>query len=201
MPGGLWPAEALGRRIVIWGATGSGKTTLANQLGERLGLRVVDLDAIRHRNGWDSTPYDEFRRELEQTLDESAQGWVTAGSYSAISDVYLSRCDTLLWLNLPWRVSFWRLLRRSISRALTQEPLYEGSSARESWSLLLASRNSILLWSITNYRSHVRRTRQRLAQMAASVRVHELRSTQELDALLQEASGASSAAGSLLPPD
>ena len=41
----------LGKRIVIFGATGSGKTTLARRLGETLGLPVMQLDSIRHERG------------------------------------------------------------------------------------------------------------------------------------------------------
>jgi adenylate kinase family enzyme len=133
-----------GRRIAIWGATGCGKTTFAEKLGKTLGLAVVDLDAIRHANGWDSTDWDEFREILTRMLEGHPEGWITAGSYSAISDVYLSRIDTLVWLHLPWRMSFWRLFWRSVSRAWSQEPLYHEQGPRESWRLLFMNKKSIL---------------------------------------------------------
>jgi adenylate kinase family enzyme len=56
----------VGRRIAVWGVTGSGKTTLAQRLGETLGLGVVELDAIRHARGWDSTDWPEFREVLTE---------------------------------------------------------------------------------------------------------------------------------------
>jgi adenylate kinase family enzyme len=177
---------SVGRRIVVWGATGSGKTTFARRLGAALGLGVVDLDEIRHANGWNSTPFDEFREILTDLLDGHTQGWVVAGSYSAIMDVYLSRADTLIWLHLPWRISFWRLLQRCISRAWTQEPVYEGSPARESFRLMFFDRESILLWSISHHRAGVRTTRSRIAALPPSVVVHELRSAREVEAF-QEA--------------
>ena len=95
------------RRIVVWGAAGSGKTTFARRLGALLGIPTVDMDEIRHANGWDSTPFDEFRVILTDRLERATEGWVTVGSYSRINDVYLSRCDTVVWLHLPLRVSFW----------------------------------------------------------------------------------------------
>jgi adenylate kinase family enzyme len=36
----------IGRRIAIYGPTGSGKTTFGRALGQRLGLPVIDLDTI-----------------------------------------------------------------------------------------------------------------------------------------------------------
>jgi adenylate kinase family enzyme len=181
----------LGKRIVVWGATGSGKTTLARRLGARLDLGVVDLDAIRHAQGWDSTPYEEFRDKLSAALDGHSQGWVCAGSYSAIMDVYLSRADTLIWLHLPWRISFWRLLKRTLARAWYQDELYEGSPARESWRLAFMSRRSILLWSITHHRSAVRSIRARIAALPPRVRVYELRSVGQVIALLKRTEDAS----------
>ena len=51
----------LGNRICIFGATGSGKTTLADRLGETLALPVMHLDNIRHEHGFDSVAWDEMR--------------------------------------------------------------------------------------------------------------------------------------------
>ena len=179
--------NALGRRIVIWGATGSGKTTLGRRLSKALNLHRVDLDEIRHARGFESVEYDEFRERLTTILDEhSAGGWVVSGSYSEISDVYLSRADTLIWLNMPWRISFWRLFKRTVVRAYARSELYPGSPARESWRLSFFSRRSILLWSVTHYRSHVERTRSRLDAMRdRPIRIVELRSAREVAALLR----------------
>ena len=161
----------IGRRVVVWGVTGSGKTGFARSLGEALGLGVVEMDAIRHARGWDSTPWDEFRERLTQTLDGYGEGWVCDGSYSRISDVYLSRADTLIWLHVPWRVSFWRLLRRTVRRSWTKEPLYDGSPARESWRQVFLSGNSILWWSIKSHPASIQRRRARIAALPDSVTV------------------------------
>ncbi len=45
----------LGRRIVVWGVTGSGKTTLAKSLERARACRVIELDARSAASGWDST--------------------------------------------------------------------------------------------------------------------------------------------------
>ena len=188
----------VGKRIVIWGPTGSGKTTLSRRLGELLQLGVVELDAIRHATGWDSTPWEEFRLRLANTLDAHSAGWISDGSYSPVSDIYLSRADTLIWLRLPWRTSFRRLLRRTISRAWTREPLYADGGPRESWRLSFLSRKSILWWSISHHRAHLRTSRERLSRLPAHVTVYELRSPAEVEAFL--CAVAAKAAAAALPP-
>ena len=179
-----------GRRIVIWGATGSGKTTLSRRLGSLLGLPVVELDAIRHERGWDSTPWEEFRERITRTLDACPDGWVSDGGYSPISDVYLSRADTIVWLRLPWSTSFLRLLRRTVTRAWTREPLFGPSGPRESWRLSFLSTRSILWWSISHHREGVRRTRERLDSLEGSVKVYELRSPEEVEGFIEAVSKA-----------
>jgi adenylate kinase family enzyme len=177
--------NAIGQRIVIWGVTGSGKTTLARRLGQALGLPVVELDAIRHRNGWDTTPWEEFRAELEATLDSHKDGWVLEGSYSRVMDIYLSRLDTMIWLRLPWRVTFSRLFQRTIARAWDKQPLYNRHGPTESWRMAFFDRRSILLWSISQHRRIRRDQRKRIDALPEHVSVHELGSARELDAFVK----------------
>jgi adenylate kinase family enzyme len=187
----------IGGRIAVCGHTGSGKTTFAQHLGQALGIAVVDLDAIRHANGWDSTPYDEFRETLAGLLDGYSAGWITAGNYRPIADVYLSRADTLVWLNLPWRVAFWRLLKRTVVRSWTGKPVYEGSPARESLKKSFLSKDSILWWSISHHRAHIRSARRALAELPSHIKVYELRSPREVEAFLRDVGfPAGAAAGS-----
>jgi len=161
----------LGRRVAVWGVTGSGKTALAHRLAELLDGPHIELDAIFWKPEWNETPDDEFRVKVQAAIDAAEDAWVLDGSYSRISEIYLSRADTLLWLHLPWRISFWRLLQRTVGRAWTREPLYYEGGPRESWRLSFLSRKSILRWSITHYRTSVRVARERC-------------STQEIAALL-----------------
>ena len=56
---------AIGRRVVVYGPSGSGTSTLARALAERLAVPVVELDAIYHgRPGWDDLSRDEFREAV-----------------------------------------------------------------------------------------------------------------------------------------
>jgi len=177
------PAERpieLGRRIVVWGATGSGKTTLARHLSLTLGLPHIELDAIRHADGWDSADFPEMRATLEQRIAAASDGWIIDGSYSPTHDLYLSYADTLIWLHLPWRISFWRLFKRTVSRAWARTPAYGSDGPYESWRVTFFTRRSILWWSISNHRNNVRNARKRIAALDPGVLVYELRSAREV---------------------
>src|SRR5262245_56308830 len=50
------------RRVSVVGNSGSGKTTVAAALAERLGVACTELDAINHQPNWTPLPVDEFRR-------------------------------------------------------------------------------------------------------------------------------------------
>lgn len=118
---------SLGRRIVVRGATGSGKTTLTRRLGALLDLPVIELDALFWQPNWAETPAPEFREKVAAALAAAPAGWVCDGAYnSRLGGLVASRGDTLIWLHLPWRVSFWRLLKRTVGRARTREPMWGG---------------------------------------------------------------------------
>jgi adenylate kinase family enzyme len=174
----------VGRRIAVWGVTGSGKTTFSQRLAAILGIEAVELDAIRHARGWDSTDWPEFRQVLTERLDSMPDGWVVEGSYSAIMDVYLSRIDTMVWIHLPFRTSFWRLLKRTIPRGIKQTRLYTPTGPHESLRQTFLSKQSILWWGITAHRSSSRKRRERIAALPSSVRVYELRSPGEVEDFL-----------------
>ncbi len=182
---GPQPVE-LGRRIVVWGVTASGKTTLAKRLASLLGVSRIELDAIFWKPDWVETPDDEFRAAVQAALDAAGAAWVLDGSYRRISDIYLSRADTLIWLHLPWRVGFWRLLQRTVRRAWTRESLYYEGGPRESWRLSFFDRRSILWWSIAQHRRTTLSCRERIAALPPHVRVRVLRSAGEVEAWLSQ---------------
>ena len=101
------------QRIMIIGSGGSGKTTLARQLGEKTGLPVVHLDQIWWSPGnWKHLEREEFDALLQKELEKPR--WILDGNYNRTMEPRLERCDTVIYLDFPRLVSFTGWLRRVI---------------------------------------------------------------------------------------
>ncbi|MCL1951754.1 MAG: topology modulation protein, partial [Oscillospiraceae bacterium] len=58
----------LGRRIMVMGSSGSGKSTMAQRLGEITGLPVVHLDSLSWLPGWVEAPKEEFGEKVREIV-------------------------------------------------------------------------------------------------------------------------------------
>jgi adenylate kinase family enzyme len=142
------------RRIVVFGTTGSGKSWLAERLAERHGLRLIELDRLYWGRDWQPAPLELFRHRVER---ETRDGdWIVVGNYGQVRDIVWRAADTLIWLDLPFPLVMWRLLRRTIGRVLSRQELW-GTGNRESFRNAFMSRDSILLWAIKTHGRNRRR--------------------------------------------
>jgi adenylate kinase family enzyme len=72
--------RVMARRIAVMGSSCAGKTTLAGQLAERLGVPHVELDALHHGPNWTEATAEELKAKLEATL-APLDGWIADGNY------------------------------------------------------------------------------------------------------------------------
>ena len=173
----------IGRRICVYGPTGSGKTTLAGQIAQLIGAPHIELDAIFWKPNWVESPLEEFRANVSQALNKCPDGWVCDGNYSKVRDLILPQADTVIWLHMPFRVAFWRLLKRTVARCRDGKLLW--GINRESWRQNFLSPNSLILYQITHW-SKYSRIRENLEEIPHRARIIELRSQKEIDAFLEE---------------
>ncbi|WP_405216071.1 hypothetical protein [Agrococcus sp. Ld7] len=106
------------RRILCFGAAGSGKSTMAVQLGERLGLPVVLVDDLCWEPGWVQPPRDELDRRVLPVLDREA--YVIDSVYRFHNAAALERVDAIVGLDYPRATSLARLVRRTARRIRTR---------------------------------------------------------------------------------
>ena len=163
------------RRILIYGVTGSGKSTAAARIGAATGKPVTLVDELMWLPGWVPVEVDEQRRMIEPIVAEPS--WVLDSSYSHWLDLVLPSVDLVVGLDYPRWFSLQRLLRRTVRRVVTRQETCNGNV--ETWRQLF-SNDSILLW---HFRSFTRK-RDRIRAWAAAETgpaVLRFRSTAELD--------------------
>ena len=100
------------KRVLILGPSGSGTSTLARQIGERLDLPVIHLDATNWNPGWVQTERAHFRERVAEAVRGDV--WVMDGNDTSDLDLRLPRAEAVIWLDLPRYVYFPRALWRSI---------------------------------------------------------------------------------------
>ena len=158
-------SSEIGERIVVLGSSGSGKTVLARELAERLGVPHAELDALHFAEDWVEVPDELFTERTAAATEGGA--WVVDGNYSrAAHNPRWERAQTVVWLDLSFLVCGWRLLRRTVLRVAKREELWHGN--RETFRHSFASRDSILLWFLRTFR----RRRQYEAAMADPANAH-----------------------------
>jgi adenylate kinase family enzyme len=152
-------SKPLPDRVLVYGVTGSGKSTGAVSIGARTGLPVTLVDELTWLPGW--VPVDTAVQR--QMIGEVVEGerWLLDTAYGAWLDLVLPRAELVVGLDYPRWLSLSRLVRRTVSRVITKEPMCNGNV--ETWRAIVA-RDSILVW---HFRSFARK-RARMRAWAAS---------------------------------
>jgi adenylate kinase family enzyme len=173
------------RRVNVKGISGSGKSTFAAELARRLRLPYIELDALHHGPNWSEPTDEEFRARVREAMDTAADGWVIDGNYEGkLGGTVLREADTIVWLDLPFRVKARRLWRRSAHRIRHDVELWHGN--RESWRGVLWGREALFWWMV---RGHFRHRRQWPRRFAGDERFVRLRSVAEAKDWLEARSG------------
>lgn len=113
------------RRVLIAGTTGVGKSTLGRKLQQQWAIPYTEMDALHHGPNWTTRP--SFAADVAELAAQ--QEWVTEWQYwgHGMKHVVGDGADTLIWLNFPRPLALQRLLRRTISRSITKEPMWAGN--------------------------------------------------------------------------
>ena len=90
----------LGRRVIVTGPAGSGKSTFSLALAAKTGLPVIHLDVHFWKPGWVAPSETEWREKQCGLLAGNA--WIADGNYRETLDLRLERADTVVFLDLAW---------------------------------------------------------------------------------------------------
>lgn len=170
-------------RINVVGNSGSGKTPLSKEIASILDVPRIEMDALFWQPNWTQTPREEFFKSLQQAI--SGERWVLDGNYNKTLNIKWARAQMVVWLDLPFLTILGRVFRRSVRLSISKEELWAGNT--ESFRNAFFSRNSIILWSIGQFRRNRARYSSAISNPAnAHIKFVRLRSPQQVNEFLQE---------------
>ena len=110
--------------MLILGPSGSGKSTLGERLGRILGIPIIHLDRYYWKPNWTYTPEDEWKNKVKNLI--SSESWVMDGNYTSTLKLRASVADTIIFIDIPRRLSYLRVFARFLRfRGKTRPDLTE----------------------------------------------------------------------------
>ena len=113
-------------RIIIFGFSGGGKSTLARNLGERLGIEPTHLDRLHWLPGWVENTRENQTKALYEVLKR--EKWIIDGNYrTTMWQERLNLCGTAIFIDVNRFSCLFRAWKRSrIYKGITRPDMGEG---------------------------------------------------------------------------
>lgn len=163
------------QRLLLAGVSGAGKSTLAVRVARELDVPYLEIDGLYHGPSW--TKRATFESEVEAFVRTDA--WVTEWQYSTARDLLTSRADTLIWLDLPFRIVLWRVFNRTVRRARDKTVLWNGNVEPGVWHAMTQP-EGIIRWAIQTRRKY-RKLVPAVASAYPNLQIVRLRTSREVD--------------------
>jgi adenylate kinase family enzyme len=135
---------------------------MAKALAADLALPHIELDALNWEAGWQDlsqTTPDEFARRV--TVAIAANAWVLDGNYGIVRDLVWRRATHLIWLDYDRPIIMYRVIRRSLVRAVLRTEMWAGN--RERWRHMLRPSHPIR-WAWRTWRRRRREFEERIGR-------------------------------------
>ncbi len=99
------------KKIAVFGKPGSGKSTLSKSLTSVTGIQLHQLDSIVYKKNGDLVDRETYDKAHENIL--AADSWIIDGFGPMASfNKRLEAADTLIYIDLPYPVSYWFVTKR-----------------------------------------------------------------------------------------
>jgi adenylate kinase family enzyme len=115
-------AEIFGKRVMIFGPSASGKSTVADALAKKLNFPVCHLDQLRFlpHTFWVPRPIEEFRMLHDEVVN--SEKWIVDGNYTDLMPSRVARATAAIWLNPPAAVCIFNFYKRFFRKNRRQNP-------------------------------------------------------------------------------
>lgn len=111
-------------KISIIGGPGTGKSTLAKNLGRELNLPVYHIDGIHHLENWQIRDKDERDQIILDKIKEPK--WIMDGTYHSTLEMRVKNSDLVIFLNYSIIARLKGILSRYLKNKNKEKPEIPG---------------------------------------------------------------------------
>lgn len=104
-------------RIMIFGRSGSGKSTFSVVLHRFTGLPLYHIDRFFYQEYWIERPYQDFLNDQQAIVD--TEKWIIDGNGTFSLEMRYQRADLCLYFCYPRWLCYWRVFKRSFTKDRT----------------------------------------------------------------------------------
>ena len=97
-------------RISVIGGSGTGKTTLTSNLGNKLNLPIYHIDGIHHLKNWEIRDKSERDAIILDLIEK--EKWIIDGTYRATLEKRLKKSDLVIFLDFSTFAQIRGVLKR-----------------------------------------------------------------------------------------
>lgn len=157
-------------RICIIGGSGTGKTTLAKNLGKQLNLPVYYIDGIHHLKNWEIRDKDERDKIILEIINKDK--WIIDGTYKSTLKHRLEKADYVIYLDYSTFAQIRGILGRFIKKHGKEKEEIPGCKEKISWDFF---------WWVVNWRKNKRPTIIKNIQEVDNEKIHIFKTRRELN--------------------
>lgn len=121
-------------KVSIIGGPGTGKSTLANNIGKELNLPIYHLDAIHHLENWQIRDTEERDKIILNKVNEPK--WVIDGTYKATLETRVGKSDMVIFLNYSKIARVKGIISRYLKNKGKEKPDIPGCKERMNFKFL-----------------------------------------------------------------
>jgi adenylate kinase family enzyme len=164
-------------RIMIFGRSGSGKSTFSLKLSEKLNIPLYHLDKYFYIRNWEERDYQEFLSLHKELINQ--ENWIIDGNIIKTYELRYKHADIAVHFCYPRYKAYWRIPKRRFwaSKDLRIDDRAEGCPETIQWRLVK------YIW---NYENRVKEQVAELQKRYPHITLYTIRSNKELEQAMQK---------------